>query len=149
MLYDDEWKSVPCREWTHYNDQDGYGMVVIPGQTHTSHRAHRLAWQMYNGPIPKGLFVLHKCDNPPCYEIAHLFLGTNADNMADAVAKGRFASHLGIKNPFAKLTDDDVKAMRARFSEGSITYTALAREYGIDRGTASKIVRRKSWSHVE
>ena len=75
-----------CWEWTDGCDGDGYGVVGAGGKTV---RAHRVAWEVAHGPIPDGVHVLHQCDNPPCINPAHLFLGTQADNMADKVAKGR------------------------------------------------------------
>lgn len=79
----------PCWEWTGGLNGHGYGNLKVDGNTDT---AHRVAWELGVGPIPNGLYVLHHCDNRPCvnYE-RHLFLGTHADNMRDAVAKGRFS----------------------------------------------------------
>ena len=83
-----------CREFTGRTDRDGYGRLKHHGKPDA---AHRVAWELTNGPIPDGLGVLHHCDNPPCcqtdptegYPDGHLFLGTTADNMADKAAKGR------------------------------------------------------------
>jgi hypothetical protein len=70
-----------CHVWTSTLATGGYGRVLVS--------AHRLAWELAHGPIPDGLLVLHRCDNPPCCNPEHLFLGTVADNMADKTAKGR------------------------------------------------------------
>lgn len=78
-----------CREWTRGTNKQGYGEIRVNGRMR---RAHRVVWEMGHGPIPEGLFVLHRCDNPPCGNLDHLFLGTNADNMADMARKGRTGS---------------------------------------------------------
>ena len=83
-----------CREWTGKRARNGYGHV---GWRRLSMGAHRLAWILTHGPIPDGLWVLHHCDNPPCCEPTHLFLGTAADNSADCEAKGRHP-HKGVNN---------------------------------------------------
>lgn len=75
-----------CIEWTGTTKTSGYGTIKIDG---VSVRTHRLAWEIANGPIPDGLWVLHHCDNRSCCNVDHLFLGTHADNMADKTAKGR------------------------------------------------------------
>jgi hypothetical protein len=75
-----------CIEWTGLIDRKGYGKTWFEGR---SQGAHRVAWQLANGPIPDGLMVMHSCDNPPCCNVAHLSLGTAADNQADKAAKGR------------------------------------------------------------
>lgn len=77
---------IGCMEWTARTDPDGYGEIRVDGKLW---RAHRLAWTAANGPIPTGLQVLHHCDNPPCVNVQHLFLGTNKDNHADKKRKGR------------------------------------------------------------
>ena len=146
-----------CWLWTAYRAPLGYGEIGVSG--HRTARAHRVSWEIHNGPIPDGLFVLHRCDNPPCVNPAHLFLGTIADNSRDMVAKGRhaFAVHpetqaRGERINTALLTAEQVVAIRARHEfgarKGDRTTAALAREYGVNRETISKIVRRKSWAHV-
>jgi len=77
---------TPCIEWTGARHRFGYGDLRIGGKLY---RAHRLAWEREHGPIPAGMSVLHRCDNPPCYNVDHLFLGTQADNNRDMAAKGR------------------------------------------------------------
>ena len=75
-----------CWLWISCCNGDGYALISANGK---SMRAHRLSWEMHRGPIPRGLFVLHKCDTPECVNPDHLFLGTNQDNMDDAKRKGR------------------------------------------------------------
>jgi hypothetical protein len=79
--------TTPCLEWQAARDRDGYGYFGV--RAGKVAKAHRLAWEFAHGPIPDGLHVLHKCDNPPCIDVEHLFLGTNDDNVADMNAKGR------------------------------------------------------------
>lgn len=83
-----------CWEWTGFRIPDGYGQITIRSRQRT-YKAHRLAWEIAHGPIPEGLQVCHKCDNPPCCNPAHLFLGTARDNVMDRERKGRsFRPHM-------------------------------------------------------
>jgi len=82
-------KSGDCWIWTGYRDRKTYGIVERRRDGRRETRAHRWAWILTHGPIPDGLFVLHRCDNPPCVRPDHLWLGTTDDNMADMAAKGR------------------------------------------------------------
>lgn len=91
-----------CWEWQGCRDAEGYGYVGICRQVR---RAHRVAWELTHGPIAEGLFVCHRCDNPPCVNPAHLFLGTPADNVADMMAKGRGPI---ITPPVRKISDEMV-----------------------------------------
>jgi len=95
-----------CIEWQGAKTSSGYGQRQINGR-HT--RVHRKAWADVHGPIPPGMFVLHRCDNPPCYNINHLFLGTAQDNSDDCKAKGRSRKGIpsgrkGISMPKPRLT---------------------------------------------
>lgn len=87
MLYTDI-TDIPCKLWIGRRSKDGYGLVE-PGPNKLDDWAHRQAWKETYGPIPKGIFVLHQCDTPPCWEAEHLFLGTKSDNMKDCIAKKR------------------------------------------------------------
>jgi len=75
-----------CLEWTRSRGAKGYGQIEVDGKPAIT---HRLAWRLVHGPIPDGLFVCHTCDNPPCCDVTHLWLGTCAQNQADMAAKGR------------------------------------------------------------
>lgn len=76
-----------CLEWTGARTQAGYGKASVAGVRWIP--AHRAAWELANGPIPDGTYVLHRCDNPPCVAVNHLFLGTHSDNMRDMLSKNR------------------------------------------------------------
>lgn len=84
-----------CWVWTGCRAKDGYGRLTRDGKSHT---AHRIAWGFSNGPIPDGMHVLHRCDFPPCCNPAHLWIGTNADNVRDKTAKGRNNSPTGDRH---------------------------------------------------
>jgi HNH endonuclease len=84
-----------CWEWRKYRNEKGYGTIIFDG---FKFNVHRLSFEHYKGRIPKGMLVMHECDNPPCYNPAHLFLGTHAENMQDMVRKGR---HKSQKQPVA------------------------------------------------
>jgi hypothetical protein len=79
-----------CILWTGGKNADGYGIIGSGGETGANILAHRLSYERANGAIPVGLMVLHKCDNPPCINVEHLYLGTAADNTADMVARRRY-----------------------------------------------------------
>ena len=111
-------------------------------------RAHRVAWTLLRGVIPHGRWVLHTCDNPPCVNPAHLFLGDRSANMRDRENKGRGNHPKGTAHWKAKLTDDDVRTIRARYAAGGVTQEALAAEYGVQHPTIGQIVRYKHWRHV-
>lgn len=140
-----------CWLWTAFLDDKGYGRIThrIDGVM-VMHIAPRLSWELHNGPIPDGLWVLHDCptgDNPACCNPDHLFLGDALDNLRDCAAKGRTAR--GERSGSAKLTDQQVTEMRSRFAAGEQNYSALAREYGISSSQARAIIRRECWTHTE
>lgn len=108
-------------------------------------KAHRVSWELHNGPIPDALWVLHRCDNPKCVNPDHLFLGDHDANMADRKAKGRAG---GVMNGRAKLSDDDVRNIRTAYAAGGVTQCDLARRYGMTQGPVGQIIRRERWPHV-
>lgn len=104
--------------------------------------AHRASWLIHFGEIPEGIYVCHKCDNPPCVNPAHLFLGTPLENQADKVAKGRGVP--GEKNAAHKLTWGQVHRIRAAHRH-SLSLGTLARQYGVSKPTIWKVVTHQSW----
>jgi hypothetical protein len=135
-------KGDGCWLWTAAKGHKGYGSFE-------HHNAHRIAYQLEYGPIPDGLFVLHRCDNPPCCRPDHLFLGTNADNMRDAFAKGRI-KRLGLqgeRNHRAKLSAADVLEMRRRFAAGESRQDIL-RDHLIHKDHLNGILRRRTWKSI-
>lgn len=141
-------KSGGCWEWTGGTDERGYGRLWGDDQNR-SLKAHRVSWELANGPIPDGMHVLHHCDNPPCVNPAHLWLGTHDDNMADMVAKGRtgWGDLKGEDRYNAQLTEEIVREARALHAEGW-TYAQLEERYGVHQRVISKAVRGISWKHV-
>lgn len=136
-----------CWEWTAAKMPDGYGMININGKTQ---RAHRLSYEFYNGEIPAGMCVCHRCDNPRCANPEHLFLGTQARNIADMDAKNRRArgnkvANKGMAHPLSKLTEADVIAIR---SAKGISQRELAKHHGVSYQQVSKIVLGKRWAHL-
>lgn len=116
----------------------GYGRIRHRGR---DTRAHRYAWERVHGPIPTGLLVCHTCDNPPCVNVAHLFLGTDADNVRDMAIKGRVRG--------AKLKPEAVASIRERYAAGGVSQRTLAREFGVSQGTVwAAIDGGTIWRHV-
>lgn len=150
-----------CWEWRGTRMLTGYGQIRSGGKDTRWMYAHRLSWEVHFGPIPEGMKVCHRCDNPPCVRPDHLFIGTDADNVADKVSKGRQLRgdnhpsrrrpdlvRRGEAKPMAKLTEDIVRAIRAEHAAGTITMAALARRYGVSPSIISVVVARKTWRHV-
>jgi hypothetical protein len=123
--------------------QAGYGGFARDHRR--SQLAHHVAWELAYGPIPTGMFVLHRCDVRLCVRPDHLFLGTQQDNVRDRDRKGRAAK--GETHHHAKLTNADVMDIRARWAEGT-TQVALATHYGLKLDQIAKIVHRRAWKHL-
>lgn len=139
-----------CWEWTGYRSPSGYGRIGSAGKYGRGLIASRVSYELHYGPIPPGLHVLHSCDNPPCVRPDHLFLGTDADNVADMFSKERQPrrDNQGAKNPRAKLSETEVRELRTRYANGGISMAALAREYGISTGYVHNIISRRTWRHI-
>lgn len=131
-----------CWEWTGCLVGKGYGGFGVKRKTV---RAHRQSWILTHGEIPDGLQVLHKCDNHTCVNPNHLFLGTNSDNMADKVSKGRQTRGESIKK--AKLTAAQIVQIRHYHKCGN-SHGTIARLFDVDKVTISNVVNHKTWNHV-
>lgn len=125
-----------CWLWTG-NTSKGYGRIRSGRRML---RAHRVSWEIANGPIPEGMDALHTCDNPSCVNPAHLFLGTHLDNMRDSVSKGRM--HIGENHPSHKLTLSQVRDIIS----SPLGYRRLASIYGVNRKTIQRIKKGIKWS---
>lgn len=138
-------KSVPsgCWLWTSAVNQSGYGaFCIVKG----AHIAHRIAYTLANGPIPDGLYVLHKCDVKLCVNPEHLFIGTQDDNMKDRSAKGR--APIGEGNKLSKLKSEQVLEIRRLHASKELGPNAIASRFGVSPANVQYIVTRKTWKHI-
>jgi hypothetical protein len=165
-------KSGDCWLWTARHDRHGYGKFRPNGGHVSEVGAHRVSYVIAHGPIPPDKIVCHTCDNRLCVNPAHLWLGTFAENSADMVRKGRVVSgntpetaargerhwsrrqaerfterYRGERNPAARFTEDDIRAIRSAFVNGE-TQTSIAVRYGTAQPVISRIVLRLNWKHV-
>lgn len=145
------WKKVSrtddlfsCWEFRSSTYVGGYGVFVKSNEERVG--AHRFSWELHFGPIPEGLWVLHRCDNPACVRPDHLFLGDHAANMADMAAKGR--AMRGERHNLSKLTEEQVRTIRRLYAAG-ISQTALARRFDVTQNVVGCVVRRETWKHVD
>ena len=141
-------KPVAERFWAKVNKTAGcwlwlaggvrYGMFGIDRE---NKQAHRVAYELTYGPIPSGMYVCHRCDNPRCVRPDHLFLGTQADNLADAASKGRMFKPRNELSGMAKFSDSEIRRMRALYAKGLFTQVALAERFGLSRSHAQAVLR--------
>lgn len=145
------WKKVKilsveqCWDWTASINNCGYGSLTADRK---SLKAHRVSYELKHGPIRNNLCVLHTCDNRKCVNPNHLFLGTNADNVADKTAKGRTARLCGEENPWRKLDNAIVLKLRAEDDHCRGSAARLARKYGITYQLVWGILNRQRWAHL-
>jgi hypothetical protein len=140
-----------CWPWRASRKRNGYGQIGADPEGNILRGrklyAHRLAYEIAYGPIPAGLHVLHRCDNPACTNPTHLFLGTHAENMADMICKRRHAH--GDRQPTRKLDQNRVRAIRwlARHDPGPAA--VLAHEFGVSTANIELIVKGATWRLAE
>jgi HNH endonuclease len=143
-------QATGCWIWQGARSDKGYGQAGVKGRVI---RIHRLAYLASRGRIPKGAHILHRCDNPPCANPAHVFAGTNHANVADRVRKGR-SSHQprpyetydrGEDNPSAKLTWAVVRAARECYARGGVSMLSIAKDFGIARETTRAFLTGRTW----
>jgi HNH endonuclease len=132
-----------CILWTGTKNNKGYGRLTYEKKQIS---VHRVAYELANGPIANGLFVLHSCDNPLCVNPEHLSLGNQTENMRQASERGRIRVPRckGIEQGSSKLSEDDVLKIR----ESTGTVISVAKEFNVAPSTISSIRLRKSWTHI-
>jgi hypothetical protein len=153
-------KTETCWLWTASLRNKGYGAFgyTVNGKA-INGRAHRFSYELHIGSIPDGLFVLHTCDTPACVNPAHLFLGTNLDNVRDMMEKGRHLSggtHCGSSGKWihgtshhrAKLNAEKVREIRQLHEDG-MTNLAIGKLFNVSVGTVSNVINHISWKHIE
>ena len=138
--------SNECWVWQAHKNKAGYGRFRIVRRWKMD---HRMAWTLTNGNIPNWLIVkvLHHCDNPPCCNPTHLFLGTQIDNMKDMVLKGRSPYNVGEHHPQSKLTEKDVIKIRESIIN-STKVSDLAIKYNVSIPTIYAVKYKRNWSHI-
>ena len=144
-------KTETCWLWTAYANEDGYGRIWAGHRGNSFIPAHVVSWILHFGPVPrfdpKGIHVLHSCDNPPCVKPSHLFLGTALDNACDRDKKGRRIAGEGEQSPQHKLTEKEVFEIRSMYGPGYSCVT-LGLRFGVDQSTIYSIIKRKTWRHI-
>ena len=137
-----------CWEWQGSRGKASHGQTWA----YSKHiLAHRLSYLLHKGPIPEGLLVCHSCDNPPCINPKHLFLGTFQDNIDDMMKKGRHAKIKGLRgstNGNSKLNNKQVKAIKKKLKDG-VTILKLAKEFKVSRMLLYYIRDGKQWTHIK
>lgn len=129
-----------CIEWQKGRHPAGYGIIRFRNNDWST---HRVSWVLNNGEIPTGLHVCHQCDNPPCINPDHLFLGTMADNMRDMANKGR--AKRGEQHHWVKLTEKDVLAIRKM----SGLRIEIAKKFNVCPANITAIKKRRSWAWLK
>lgn len=151
-LYTRKGNPDECWKWLGYIPRGKYGLGYGQLRDETKKRlpAHRFSYRLHKGPIPNGLIVCHKCDNPKCVNPNHLFLGTHKDNAEDRDRKGRGnpGVSLGEKHGNSVITDKIVLEMRRLYRPRKVSQQFLADRFNCDRKTVSHVVRRSTWRHI-
>lgn len=131
-----------CWYWLGKSQTRGYGVITYMNNFYS---AHRVSYQMFNGPVENGLFVCHSCDNRLCVNPNHLWLGTCADNSADMVKKGRSVNQAGTRNPNNKLTLEQCKQIKSL--KGKHTCKEIANMFKVSETQVGRISNNRHWSN--
>ncbi len=146
--FDAKWErcaKTGCWLWTASTAGRGYGQLRVPG-TRRNVYAHRFSYELFKGPIPRGMQLLHSCDNPGCVNPEHLSIGTCKDNLQDMKSKGR---HLrGERNARAVLAPGQVEAIKVLLNHSGLSQVEIGRQFGVHQTIISKIKRGERWEHV-
>ena len=133
-----------CIEWKGARTvRGGYGVFTCAQKDYL---AHRVSYEVHVGPIPNGMLIRHKCDNPPCVNPKHLEIGTDALNVADMINRGR--NSRGEDHTSAKLKQAEAMEILRLCSERNVSHVAIAEMFGVSRATVGDIGRRRSWKHL-
>ena len=136
-------KKTGCWNWKGSRHKQGYGTKAFAGKRI---KTHRLFYEIFIGKIPERICVCHKCDNPPCCNPDHLFIGTYKDNMQDMIKKNRSNFLVGEKCKRASFKNEDILEIRRLYP--SVTQAELARRYKRSEGAIASIIHRRSWKHI-
>lgn len=146
--FNSKWLEVSgCWEWQGCRNSDGYGSFRFGGKAML---AHRFSYEHHTAEIPKGMHILHHCDNPCCVNPDHLFVGTHSDNMKDMYAKGRHKKVrlFGEAHPSTSLSEGEVIGMRKMYNETPMKMKDIASHFGIKSGTVQAICAGNSWKQL-
>lgn len=137
--------STECWEWTAGRFRAGYGAFQVAGR---AVKAHRVAYFLATGTDPTDDLVCHSCDNRPCCNPAHMFIGDHLANRMDCAAKGRMNSPKGSRAFGCRLIEADVIAIRAAYETGTVRQATLAAKYGVSKMTISSVITGTNWKHL-
>lgn len=150
---DNFWRKVSVKKFDECWEWQGARNKIRPQLTYGWFRlgnrmrlAHCVSWIINCGDIPKELHVLHKCDNPPCVNPRHLWLGTQQENVKDMFSKGR-KNHKGENHPQSKLKEKQVEKIKTMYRAGNHSYTELACIFQMSKGAINHILNSRSWKY--
>lgn len=148
----DRREPAECWPWTAAKNPDGYGQLFAGRRGRPPLRAHVVAYEIEHGAVPPGLHVLHRCDHPPCCNPAHLYAGTNYQNILDKMERRRHArvGLRGSRNPNAAITENIVLEIRRMLAvdDSRVTSKIILARYGITKSMLYTIRHGKAWRHV-
>ncbi len=143
------WSEYPCLLWDRSAGSYGYGQLGY--KCGGSRSVHRIVFELIYGKLPKGIDACHHCDVRLCFRPIHLFAGTRAVNLQDCVAKGRnrYTTYPGTANHNCKLTENQVREIRAIGATREISHERIAKLFSVSQVLVSLIIRRRAWRHLD